>query len=291
MNSAIQKHTALATLTTQRTSFVEVCVVHSRGSNPAPIGAQALVTAKGLFWGTVGGGKIENHVIEFSKSLLASPTNETVILKTWNLQKDIGMSCGGEMTLSFRVERLALNGVLIFGAGHVSQESARLLNWLGFHVTVTDTRKEWIHRFQDVPQIATLESLPQLTDSFLESFSYALVMTQGHATDLPILNEILKSKYRFKYLGVIGSRAKKSKLLLELKKLGHPEEVEQMFHCPIGHKIGQSVPREIALSLAAAIVECRDQNAKSLSSSDLSEFSESPEESKLSKQIPSDLLI
>ena len=87
LDSALEKYGAAILAT----------MVEHRGSAPQVNGAKAIVTEEGLFWGTIGGGKVENEVIEKAKELLSS--NESTEFISWNLQRDIGMTCGGEVKI------------------------------------------------------------------------------------------------------------------------------------------------------------------------------------------------
>jgi xanthine dehydrogenase accessory factor len=62
-------------------------------------------------------------------------------------------------------------------------------------------------------------------------------------------------------LGVIGSRAKRKVLLRELQAAGVPPEVADQFECPIGLPLGNNQPNEIAISVAAQLLQRRDQHA------------------------------
>ena len=75
--------------------FVTVTLLEIRGSAPQINGAKALITANGLEWGTVGGGKIEAAAINFAQEALKTHGGTTCKLVKWNLQTDIGMTCGG----------------------------------------------------------------------------------------------------------------------------------------------------------------------------------------------------
>ena len=81
-----------------------------------------LVTASGLHSGTVGGGLVEAKALEFSQEILQQNelSGQTKFVQ-WNLNRDIGMSCGGSVKLYF--ERYNTNPwqIMIFGAGHVAQ--------------------------------------------------------------------------------------------------------------------------------------------------------------------------
>ena len=83
-------------------------------------------------------------------------------------------------------------------------------------------------------------------------------MTQGHSTDLPILQLALE-KHQFPFLGAIGSQAKAMRMKRELTNLGVPEARAEQFICPLGEKIGNNSPAEIAISITAQLLKVRDE--------------------------------
>ena len=83
-------------------SFVTVTLVEIRGSAPQIVGAKAIVTRNGIEGGTVGGGKIEAAAIDHAQQLLANGRQHAELVQ-WNLQTDIGMTCGGAVRLFFDV--------------------------------------------------------------------------------------------------------------------------------------------------------------------------------------------
>jgi xanthine dehydrogenase accessory factor len=90
-----------------------------------------------------------------------------------------------------------------------------------------------------------------------------LLMTMGHATDQPILVEILKTRAAdFPYVGVIGSEAKAGALRRGVLAAGVPEELLGRYRCPIGLAIGTNDPAEIAVSIAGQLLEARDRLAE-----------------------------
>jgi xanthine dehydrogenase accessory factor len=60
------------------------------------------------------------------------------------------------------------------------------------------------------------------------------------------------------YLGVIGSRSKRKVLIRELTEAGIPPEVAEGFRCPVGLSLGTNHPGEIAVSIAAELIQVRD---------------------------------
>ena len=83
-------------------------------------------------------------------------------------------------------------------------------------------------------------------------------MTQGHATDLPVLTEILQTRDA-PYVGVIGSPQKASVLRRDLKQDGVADDKINSFVCPMGVPLGNNTPAEISISVIAQILQRRDE--------------------------------
>ena len=131
-------------------SFVTITLVAIRGSAPQVIGAKAIVTAGGIEAGTVGGGKIEAAAVQHASELLGQHDRQPVCeLVKWNLQTDIGMTCGGEVQLMFEVVRNDAWPIVVFGAGHISQQLIPLLLTLNCRVTWIDPRSDWLSRLAE----------------------------------------------------------------------------------------------------------------------------------------------
>ena len=247
-------------LKNSNTPLVVVTLVGIRGSAPQDLGAKIILTKDGLVYGTVGGGKIEAHAINFgiNKILLNSESLQKQS-HTWNLQKDIGMTCGGEVTMLFEKEASESSwNIAIFGAGHVSQELTRALIRLDCQLTVIDNRKEWLDKLPKHHKLNTLHKTSMKDAvSTLAKNTYIISMTMGHSYDVPILYEAL-SKHSFPYVGVIGSKAKRNSMSVELKKLGLAQEKLEQMICPIGQKIGTNDPAEISISVIAQLLKARD---------------------------------
>jgi xanthine dehydrogenase accessory factor len=235
--------------------FVCVTLVKARGSVPQEVGAKLIAGAQGRISGTIGGGRVEQAVIQRAAELLQNADASPCTTVDWNLQRDIGMTCGGEVTFLFEIHRPAAWQIVIFGAGHVAQALVRTLIPLPCRVLVLDTRPEMLAL---VPPAANVEARLQepLVDAVpgLPDRAYVLLMTQGHRSDKPVLEQILKTR-QFPYLGVIGSASKAAVLRRELRESGI--EGEPAFRCPMGLPIGRDTPEEIAISIAAELLQVR----------------------------------
>lgn len=258
---------ASAALFQKKIPFVVVTMVSARGHTPQDPGAKAVVTNEGLYWGTVGGGKVEARAIAHAKEILTTPNNaalpspqRTPQLLTWNLQRDIGMTCGGEVTYLFETHNPARWSIAVFGAGHVAQALVSSLTALSCTVTCIDNRAEWVEKLPSSPQLTSLcLSQPQTYVANLPQGSFFVVMTQGHASDVPILEQIFRTHPNVHYVGVIGSKLKGAKIKSELRELGIDEESLNRLRCPIGLDLGTNDPAEIAISIAAELIQVRDR--------------------------------
>jgi len=239
--------------------FVTVTLLEIRGSAPQITGAKALITANGLECGTVGGGKIEATAIRYAQEALQANRGTTCQLVTWNLQTDIKMTCGGEVKLFFEVHNKGEWNIAIFGAGHVAQVLIPMLVKLHCRVTCIDSRPEWISKLPEHPKLRKLtqDDPSSLVEGFAPNTFFVLI-SKGHATDLPVLIKILSTRDA-PYVGVIGSNQKASVLKRELTAHGIPLEKQNSFLCPIGIPIGNNTPAEISFSIIAQLIQQRDE--------------------------------
>jgi xanthine dehydrogenase accessory factor len=240
--------------------FVAVTVVDATGSVPCDQGAKMLVTARGLFHGTVGGGRVEHKAVEEARRMLEEgPAAPRMRFVDWNLKRDVGMTCGGSLKLFFEAVNAAPWQIVVFGAGHVAQTLTRLLVQLDCRVTCFDTRPEWLEKLPDAPRLTRVLSadLPGEVARLPEG-AFVLLMTMGHRTDSPILVEILRTR-AFPYLGVIGSAGKAGRLRKDVVEAGLPAASRDAFYCPIGLPIGTNHPAEIAVSVVAQLLQERDR--------------------------------
>src|SRR5947209_13873170 len=244
-----------------------VTVVDTIGSVPQDRGAKMIVTAAGLKFGTVGGGKVETKAIAEAQQMLAGTEAETTKCAQWNLQKDVGMTCGGVVKLFFESHNVGKWRVVVFGAGHVANALVNLLVHIDCHVTCIDPRQEWLDKLPHSPKLTPMrgDDMPSLVKTIPDD-AFVVLMTMGHSTDKPILIEILRT-WTSPYMFVIGRDPKEAILRRDVREAGLPEEATRAYFCPIGLDLGTNHPYEIALSVAAQLVQVRDElrRARSLS--------------------------
>jgi len=252
----------LLALKNEGTGGVLVVLVDALGSTPQDTGAKMLVTAAGLHAGTIGGGRVEAKAIALAQELLREPDAKPRFV-SWTLKGDVGMTCGGAVKLYFEPHPARSSGgvwpIWIFGAGHVAQALVPVLAPLDCTLTVVDPRRDWLDRLPRARNARYLqhenpaELVPTMPDH-----AFLLCLTKGHTSDFPILLRALAER-KFPYIGVIGSDAKAVVLRRELVAAGVGVRRAKAFHCPVGLDFGSNHPAEIALSIAAQLVQERDR--------------------------------
>lgn len=234
---------------------VMVTLVEASGSTPSDTGAKMLVTSAGLACGTVGGGRVEAKAIDQARKMLEGDSAKCHFVE-WNLKADVGMTCGGRVKMLFECFGGSTWDIVVFGAGHVAQALTRLLVALPCRVTCVDPRAEWLANLPQQVEAIRLVSPADYVES-LSPKSFVLCMTQGHRSDLPVLERLFAGDTTYPFVGVIGSKTKAAVLKKDLAEAGIPSEKIE-FHCPVGLPIGTNHPAEIAVSIAAQLLEVRD---------------------------------
>lgn len=148
--------------------------------------------------------------------------------------------------------------IYIFGAGHVSLPLSQIFRVLDFRVVVLDDRKDLstfenntsahqkhIIDFKDIGNIVTEGEQ-----------SYAVIMTVGHKSDATVLKQLVQKN--LKYLGMIGSKNKVKNIFDSLMSEGITETDLAKVDAPIGLSINSKSTAEIAISIAAKIIQVKN---------------------------------
>jgi xanthine dehydrogenase accessory factor len=147
----------------------------------------------------------------------------------------------------------------IFGAGHVSVAVSRLMYQLGFYVTVFDNRHEELATFKNNNFAHTKKIIDykNAADVVPEGdHVYVAIMTFAHKNDMQVLEQLLDKK--IKYLGMMGSDDKVVSVFSELENRGIPRHKLDRVDAPIGLPIHSQTPDEIAVSIAAKIIQVKN---------------------------------
>jgi xanthine dehydrogenase accessory factor len=236
---------------------IEILVVETRGSAPREAGTRMWVDADAVR-GSIGGGNLEYTALKIAREMLFS--SETQRERKFALGDTLGQCCGGSVTVRFtkRTEEPKTESgfhVVLFGAGHVGKEVARILEHVPCRLTWIDPRPEVFPATTASNVRVVIEEEPAWMVDEAPPDAYYLVMTHSHALDLEIVERVLKRK-DVAFLGLIGSATKAAKFRLRLQQKNiSPERLV----CPIGLFKGGKHPAEIAVSAVAQLLQRRAQ--------------------------------
>jgi len=83
---------------------VLITVIDKQGSGPRSPGAKIVIAEDGTFWGTIGGGQVENNALDFAKKFFQGKAQAATAhfqLKPGYEGENINMLCGGRVSLLF----------------------------------------------------------------------------------------------------------------------------------------------------------------------------------------------
>ncbi len=151
------------------------------------------------------------------------------------------------------------NRLYIVGGGHCALALSELVSRMDFHVSIFDDRPELNtiakNRFAD--EISIIDSYERVGELIPQGDNiYVAVMTLGYGTDGIVIRQLIDKE--LKYLGVLGSKAKMSALLKQLRADGLSPERIGRIHTPIGIPINSRTPEEIAVSIAAEMIAVKN---------------------------------
>lgn len=228
------------------------------GSTPGKTTMKLLVRRDGSFIGTVGGGCLEAEVLE---AALASMRDEKTRTLSFALNErdypDSGLLCGGQLEIF--VEPIVVPRLVLFGGGHVSGAIARVARPVGFHVTICDDRDSFAskERHPDADQLACAEFNELARRILPADDKFVIAVTRGHDKDGEVLEALFRAGARPKYLGMIGSRAKKVQLFEKLRAAGVADDFLALVRTPMGLAIGARTHEEIAVAVVAEMIQAR----------------------------------
>ena len=158
----------------------------------------------------------------------------------------------------YEEQLLAQDRVAIFGAGHCGQALTQMMSQLGYVVTLVDVREDvwtlgqsdgatYTIIAKDYAQSAARISHPALTP--------VVVMTADFPSDTQALIGALNEPFPF--IGLMGAPAKLRAIQKALAERGFDETQRARLTAPVGLAIGSSTPAEIAVSVAAQLIQLR----------------------------------
>jgi xanthine dehydrogenase accessory factor len=150
--------------------------------------------------------------------------------------------------------------LFIVGGGHVGQAVGRLAAEADFDVEVLDDRASYVspERFPQARRRLAGDigrTLAELAPT-LGPAHYCLIVTRGHHHDEEALYHLATT--RAGYVGMIGSKRKIRLIYEDLLARGVAAEALARVHAPLGLDIGSQTVPEIAISIVAELIACRN---------------------------------
>jgi len=153
--------------------------------------------------------------------------------------------------------------LIIAGAGHIGQVVSHLGSLLDFEVTVIDDRPEFANKEKcpDADHIFVKEFGNTMGDAPISSDTYIVIVTRGHRKDADALRACIESEAA--YIGMIGSDRKIALMRKKILEEGWatPAQFDRVY-APIGIDIQSKTVQEIAISIAAQLVQVRHMKQK-----------------------------
>jgi xanthine dehydrogenase accessory factor len=234
-----------------------VTIVRAHGSTPQRVGAKMLVFADGRTVGTIGGGCYEHDAFWKAREALAAGRSQVVHYElSDDLAEESGLICGGQMDVFIEPIEPAPR-MYSRGAGHVGHQLGQIAPTVGFRLHVVDDRQKFANheRFPAADEVV-VEDLDQwVVTADIPASAYVVVLTRGHRQDFDVLRALAGRAFR--YVGLIGSRAKVARLTDALLESGVSPDWLRRLRAPIGFDIGAVSPEEIAVAILAELIAVR----------------------------------
>jgi len=267
-----------------------VTVVNTWGSSPRPVGSIAAVRDDGVLVGSVSGGCVEKQLSESMRKtrrfgLACGGSLELVfehlqqrdsiaqVLQLLDQRKRVArivdlhsMRCDvvpAAPTRRFSYSEHQLVQVfgpawraLLIGAGQLSRFTAEFAQALEFEVIVCDPRMH----FRSAWSVDSVTVIDMSPDDAVTKYAHdvnSAVPTLSHdpnLDDLALLEALPSDAF---YVGALGSKGSHKKRVSRLIALGAQAQDIDRLQAPIGIKISSRTSAEIAVSIAAQLVQAR----------------------------------
>lgn len=144
---------------------------------------------------------------------------------------------------------------IVYGAGHVAAAVVPMLVALAFDVTVVDDRDE-LNTAERFPVTRVVGDARAHAEALVGDPSlHVLVVTHDHTLDEALCRLLLPRRHT--WFGMIGSRAKVARFRTRLAAAGLSSRDLDRLRAPVGLDLGGETPAEIAVAIAAEIVQHR----------------------------------
>jgi xanthine dehydrogenase accessory factor len=150
--------------------------------------------------------------------------------------------------------------LFIIGGGHCALALSEIMSKLDFYIHLYEDRPG-LHTLQEnnfVHELVTLGDYSELAARVPSGDRhYVVIMTVGYRTDDIAVRALLNKT--FAYFGILGSKAKIAKMFEAYLAEGVSQAQLNQVHAPVGISINSQTPEEIAVSIAAEIIQVKNK--------------------------------
>jgi xanthine dehydrogenase accessory factor len=172
---------------------------------------------------------------------------------------DFYFSMTSETEWLYREKTGYKNHLHVIGAGHCALALCRMMQDMEFYIHLYDDRSDvttfsennYAHEKKILADYAELAEIISSGDN-----QYVVVMTVGYRTDDIVVRTLWEKQFR--YFGLLGSKSKIEKMFSDYRAEGIPDSLLQPIHAPVGIAIHSETPEEIAISIAAQIIQVKN---------------------------------
>jgi xanthine dehydrogenase accessory factor len=186
------------------------------------------------------------------KDVLVRDANEALISQVTSFKNYV--SADHNVTAFIEVIKPPVS-MIIIGAGNDVIPLVGMAEILGWETIVIDGRNNYAKKERFVASCQVLVSKPEtaLKQLTIDERTVFLLMTHNYNYDMAMLRQLLQMNVP--YIGMLGPKKKKERILGELKDEGltFTEEQLSVLHSPVGLDIGAETSEEIAVSILAEI--------------------------------------
>jgi xanthine dehydrogenase accessory factor len=211
------------------------------------IRSRKLVVLEERSAGSLGARPLDDLAAEAARPYLTSGGTDVV-----SLEMDSGRVADVFIEAHLPPWRLA-----IVGATSIGYALCQFATRLGYQVDVIDPRSVLADPAKLPDAHRVLHAWPDdgLAEIGLGPPVDVVVLTHDGKLDVPALAAALRARCR--YVGLLGGKRTQAHRRQALRELGFAESDLERLHGPVGLAIGSVTPEEIALSIAAELVETR----------------------------------
>jgi xanthine dehydrogenase accessory factor len=186
------------------------------------------------------------------KDVLVRDANEALINQVTSFKNYV--SADHNVTAFIEVIKPPVS-MIIIGAGNDVIPLVGMAEILGWETIVIDGRNNYAKKERFAASCQVLVSKPEtaLKQLTIDERTVFLLMTHNYNYDMAMLRQLLQMNVP--YIGMLGPKKKKERILGELKDEGltFTEEQLSVLHSPVGLDIGAETSEEIAVSILAEI--------------------------------------